>query len=154
MRITHDRICIRNAERDDCGQLAAWWNDGAVMAHAGFPLGLGVTPEAVERQIAARIGVKYGVALSCGSQEQGCHPILDKHPDDSLHCGHIHPAFFGHWRHHGYDDPLVFFVYHGYEGLVLFLKTEKGVESTHPHTVFIPRKPHFFFLKISRRSIS
>lgn len=28
-------------------QLAAWWNDGAVMAHAGFPNGLGTTEEEI-----------------------------------------------------------------------------------------------------------
>ena len=31
----------------DAQQLTAWWNDGAVMAHAGFPLGLGTTVEKV-----------------------------------------------------------------------------------------------------------
>ena len=31
--------------------LAAWWNDGAVMAHAGFPLGLGTSAEAVAAQL-------------------------------------------------------------------------------------------------------
>ena len=53
MRMIHDRICIRNAERDDCGQLAAWWNDGDVMAHAGFPLGLNTTAGEIEKQLAA-----------------------------------------------------------------------------------------------------
>ena len=40
MRIEKNDIVIRNAEQKDCKQLAAWWNDGTVMAHAGFPLGL------------------------------------------------------------------------------------------------------------------
>ena len=53
MNLCLHELRIRNAGPGDAGQLAAWWNDGAVMAHAGFPLGLGVTPEAVERQIAA-----------------------------------------------------------------------------------------------------
>ena len=52
MRITHDRICIRNAEQADCGQLAAWWNDGRVMAHAGFPLGLNTTAGEIGEQLA------------------------------------------------------------------------------------------------------
>ena len=34
-------LTIRNATVDDAEQLAAWWNDGAVMAHAGFPNGTG-----------------------------------------------------------------------------------------------------------------
>jgi len=32
-------------------QLAAWWNDGSVMAHAGFPMGLNTTAEDIEKQI-------------------------------------------------------------------------------------------------------
>ena len=45
-------IRIRNAEKADCSVLANWWNDGSVMAHAGFPLGLGTTPEEIEKKIA------------------------------------------------------------------------------------------------------
>ncbi|MCM1106511.1 MAG: hypothetical protein NC355_06170 [Blautia sp.] len=52
MRIVHHNLCIRNAERRDCEQLAAWWNDGSVMAHAGFPNGLGTTAEKIQEQIA------------------------------------------------------------------------------------------------------
>ena len=52
MRIQKDDIIIRNAEKADCGQLAAWWNDGKVMAHAGFPLGLNTTAEEIESRIA------------------------------------------------------------------------------------------------------
>ena len=36
MRIENGDLCIRSAEADDCPQLAKWWNDGSVMAHAGF----------------------------------------------------------------------------------------------------------------------
>lgn len=42
---------IRNAEARDAAQLARWWNDGAVMAHAGFPLGLGTTAEKVAEDL-------------------------------------------------------------------------------------------------------
>ena len=51
MLIKKDKICIRNAEKADCAQLAAWWNDGRVMAHAGFPLGLNITAEEIEQEI-------------------------------------------------------------------------------------------------------
>ena len=51
MRIIHQDICIRNAESADCAQLARWWNDGRVMAHAGFPDGLGTTAEQIQEQI-------------------------------------------------------------------------------------------------------
>ena len=43
MHIKYDSLTIRNAMTADAEQLTAWWNDGAVMAHAGFPLGLGTT---------------------------------------------------------------------------------------------------------------
>ena len=52
MKLEYDGILLRNAEESDCKQLAAWWNDGAVMAHAGFPMGLGTTPEKIAAQIA------------------------------------------------------------------------------------------------------
>ena len=51
MFISHEGICIRNVERKDCQQLADWWNDGQVMAHAGFPLGLDITPAKIAEQI-------------------------------------------------------------------------------------------------------
>ena len=45
MHIQYDTLLIRDAVTADAQQLTAWWNDGAVMAHAGFPLGLGTTVE-------------------------------------------------------------------------------------------------------------
>ena len=52
MNIKYNQLCIRNAEKKDCEQLAAWWNDGTVMAHAGFPNGLGTSAAEIEKQIA------------------------------------------------------------------------------------------------------
>lgn len=46
-KIQHENLTIRQAEVADAKQLVAWWNDGAVMAHAGFPNGLGTTEEEV-----------------------------------------------------------------------------------------------------------
>jgi hypothetical protein len=42
-KIQYENLTIRQAEVADAKQLAAWWNDGAVMAHAGLPNGLGTT---------------------------------------------------------------------------------------------------------------
>ena len=53
MRIAYGKLLLRNAEANDAAQLAAWWNDGAVMAHAGFPRGLGTTPEKIADQLTA-----------------------------------------------------------------------------------------------------
>ena len=47
MHIKYDSLTIRDAVAADAAQLTAWWNDGAVMAHAGFPNGLGTTVEKV-----------------------------------------------------------------------------------------------------------
>lgn len=47
MLIQYNNLLIRTAEQKDVPQLVAWWNDGSVMAHAGFPLGLGTTVEKV-----------------------------------------------------------------------------------------------------------
>lgn len=46
-KLIYENICIRQATATDAKQLAVWWNDGAVMAHAGFPNGLGTTEEEV-----------------------------------------------------------------------------------------------------------
>lgn len=43
MKLEKGKLCIKNAEKEDCKQLVSWWNDGAVMAHAGFPNGLGTS---------------------------------------------------------------------------------------------------------------
>lgn len=47
MRIQYENLTIRQAEIVDAKQLAAWWNNGAVMAHAGFPNGLGKSVDEV-----------------------------------------------------------------------------------------------------------
>ena len=43
MQLTFKNMIIRNAVADDAVQLEKWWNDGTVMAHAGFPHGHGIT---------------------------------------------------------------------------------------------------------------
>ncbi|MBQ8599751.1 MAG: GNAT family N-acetyltransferase [Oscillospiraceae bacterium] len=53
MRIDYKELTIRNAEAADAAQLTAWWNDGSVMAHAGYPKGLGTTVETVTAELAA-----------------------------------------------------------------------------------------------------
>ena len=51
MERRYNGILIRNATVRDAEQLCHWWNDGAVMAHAGFPRGLGTTAERIADQI-------------------------------------------------------------------------------------------------------
>ena len=47
MELKYGDLLLRDAVAADAPQLAAWWNDGSVMAHAGFPNGLGITEEKV-----------------------------------------------------------------------------------------------------------
>lgn len=53
MVLTYENLTIRNATIDDASQLAAWWNDGTIMAHAGFPNGTGQTAEEIAASIKA-----------------------------------------------------------------------------------------------------
>lgn len=55
--LQHKSITVRQAEPKDARQLAAWWNSGAVMAHAGFPNGLGISEADVVKSMNAGLMV-------------------------------------------------------------------------------------------------
>lgn len=50
-KITHKEITIRDATIKDARILCNWWNDGRVMAHAGFPNGIHTTIQEVQAQL-------------------------------------------------------------------------------------------------------
>ena len=50
MYLKHDNLVIREATKQDAELLVEWWNDGRIMAHAGFPEGLHTTIEKVEKE--------------------------------------------------------------------------------------------------------
>jgi len=52
MFIEKDNLIIRNANIEDAYILSKWWNDGAVMDHAGFPNGIGKTIDEIVESIA------------------------------------------------------------------------------------------------------
>lgn len=52
MNINRNNLTIRNALPEDAKQLSIWWNDGKVMAHAGFPNGLNVTADEIRKDLA------------------------------------------------------------------------------------------------------
>jgi GNAT superfamily N-acetyltransferase len=52
MHLINNNLAIRNATAADAEQLCTWWNDGTVMAHAGFPNGVGDTPERIRESLA------------------------------------------------------------------------------------------------------
>ena len=61
MHLQYNDLTIRSALPADAPQLVRWWNDGAVMAHAGFPLGLGTTveKEAARLPASGRLMLEY-----------------------------------------------------------------------------------------------
>jgi len=52
MNLSKNNLTIRNAMPSDAAQLCTWWNDGRIMAHAGFPNGLGTTADEIARSLA------------------------------------------------------------------------------------------------------
>ena len=53
MILTKDNLTIRNAGPADAEQLCIWWNDGKVMAHAGYPNGLNITADEIINDLAS-----------------------------------------------------------------------------------------------------
>lgn len=51
MEIVYKRFRIREARTEDASLLVKWWNDGSIMAHAGFPNGLCTTAEEVTKKL-------------------------------------------------------------------------------------------------------
>ncbi len=51
MFIQYKNLTLRNATIQDAKLLSSWWNDGAVMAHAGFPNGTGQTVSEIAERI-------------------------------------------------------------------------------------------------------
>jgi RimJ/RimL family protein N-acetyltransferase len=49
MNIKYKELTIRTATDNDSITLLNWWNDGKVMAHAGFPNGLNETVESINK---------------------------------------------------------------------------------------------------------
>ncbi len=51
MLLKHSDFIIRDAVDTDAQTLCAWWNDGDIMAHAGFPKGLNTSPEHIRAEL-------------------------------------------------------------------------------------------------------
>ncbi|WP_313131647.1 GNAT family N-acetyltransferase [Anaerocolumna sp.] len=51
MQIHKENLTIRSATVEDAKVLTNWWNDGTIMAHAGFPKGLNQSIEETIAQI-------------------------------------------------------------------------------------------------------
>ncbi|MFQ7119627.1 MAG: hypothetical protein ACLRPW_06230 [Intestinibacter sp.] len=55
MKILYKNILIRDAKENDATILTKWWNDGKIMAHAGFPEGINTTVQKVKHQLQEEI---------------------------------------------------------------------------------------------------
>lgn len=53
MILIYNNLTIRNATNSDAAQLCAWWNDGSVMAHTGFPNGVSTTVSEIRKSLAS-----------------------------------------------------------------------------------------------------
>lgn len=53
MFLQKENLVIRDAAAADAQLLCSWWNDGAIMAHAGFPEGVGTTEQEVRNMLQA-----------------------------------------------------------------------------------------------------
>jgi len=51
MELKQENIMLRYATINDAKILCKWWNDGKIMAHAGFPNGINTTEEKIIKQI-------------------------------------------------------------------------------------------------------
>ena len=51
MNLIKNDLTIRNTLPSDAEQLCLWWNDGSIMAHAGFPEGLNTTAEEIRESL-------------------------------------------------------------------------------------------------------
>lgn len=51
MFLKHDYLVIRNATAYDAQLLCNWWNNGKIMAHAGYPNGLGITEQEILKKL-------------------------------------------------------------------------------------------------------
>ena len=51
MFLTYENLVMRNATPEDAPLLSQWWNNGSVMAHAGFPNGLHTTVEEISQSL-------------------------------------------------------------------------------------------------------
>lgn len=71
MECCYLNLRIRNAINEDGAILLKWWNDGSVMAHAGFPEGLKTSLEKIQEQIAGWNDKKRCLIIELDNQAIG-----------------------------------------------------------------------------------
>ena len=98
MLLEFKNLTIRNATVNDAYLLAKWWNDGKVMEHAGWPLGIGQTAEEIDEKIKNLPNTTpdlldiYEMFLEC--KNKGCKFVVMEVSSHSLSLGRINGIKF------------------------------------------------------------
>lgn len=101
MHMQYENYSIRHATSKDVDQLVTWWNDGEVMAHAGFPQGIHTHHETVERQIndptspCQRLILEYDKKMI---GEMSYYPLKDHQVEIGIKICHRNDQNQGHGR--------------------------------------------------------
>lgn len=84
MKLTYDNLIIRHAVKEDANILCKWWNDGKIMAHAGFPNGLHTTEDKIIESLEKDSDNHRRLILELDDHPIGemCFTILDHHYAD------------------------------------------------------------------------
>ena len=81
MKISNREFCIRNATSGDAKLLTEWWNNGKIMAHAGYPNGIGTTEESVTKLIQEDNNLNRRLIIEFGNKpigEMNYHTPVEK----------------------------------------------------------------------------
>lgn len=71
MYLAKGNLVIRNATAEDSRTLCNWWNDGKIMAHAGFPNGIGCTEQEILEKLLTDTDVNRRLILDIDGVPSG-----------------------------------------------------------------------------------
>jgi len=83
MHISIEDIIIRNATQNDVEALYSWWNDGRIMAHAGYPLGLKITKDQIINQLKMESDIN-GIRLIIEQNKQSIGEMVYRTKVDNI----------------------------------------------------------------------
>ncbi|MCL6603734.1 MAG: GNAT family N-acetyltransferase [Paenibacillus sp.] len=71
MFLKHDYLVIRSATAYDAELFCKWWNNGKIMAHAGYPNGLGITKEEILKKLETDNDLNHRLVLEIAAVPVG-----------------------------------------------------------------------------------
>ena len=103
LHLSKNEYSLTQARKKDIPHLLAWWNDGKVMAHAGFPNGLNKTYDDVLKEIKSNTKNKRRLIIRYSSKEigemayskvdDGIYEIGIKICDETYQNKHLGPTY-------------------------------------------------------------